>query len=124
MRLYSLMDIGLVVLNGFLVVGVVGWAIYLWTIGSAGVGVIAAGAALTTRLNGMSGWIMWALTTVFRELGVIREGMETIAAPIELTDVEGATSLKMTEGRIDIINLTHRYGRDFGGLEGVKHLAR
>ena len=119
MRLYSLMDIGLVVLNGFLVVGVVGWAIYLWTIGSAGVGVIAAGAALTTRLNGMSGWIMWALTTVFRELGVIREGMETIAAPIELTDVEGATSLKMTEGRIDIINLTHRYGRDFGGLEGV-----
>ena len=119
MRLYSLMDIGLVVLNGFLVVGVVGWAIYLWTIGNAGVGVIAAGAALTTRLNGMSGWIMWALTTVFRELGVIREGMETIAAPIELTDVEGATSLKMTEGRIDIINLTHRYGRDFGGLEGV-----
>jgi len=114
-----LMDIGLVVLNGFLVVGVVGWAIYLWTIGSAGVGVIAAGAALTMRLNGMSGWIMWALTTVFRELGVIREGMETIASPIELTDVEGATSLKMTEGRIDITNLTHRYGRDFGGLEGV-----
>ena len=58
----------------------------------------------------MSGWIMWALTTVFRELGVIREGMETIAAPIELTDVEGATSLKMTEGRIDIINLTQKKG--------------
>ena len=72
MRLYTLMDVGLVTLNGLLVVSVVGWGIYLWTIGSSSVGVVAAGAALTTRINGMSGWIMWALTTVFRQLGVIR----------------------------------------------------
>ena len=58
MRLYTLMDIGLVMLNGLLVVSVVGWGIYLWTVGSASVGVIVAGAALTTRMNGMSGWIM------------------------------------------------------------------
>ena len=119
MRLYTLMDIGLVMLNGLLVVSVVGWAVYLWTIGSATVGVIVAGAALTTRMNGMSGWIMWALTTVFRELGVIREGMETISSPIELVDVSDAQPLKMTAGKIIISNLTHRYGRDFGGLESV-----
>ena len=119
MRLYTLMDIGLVMLNGLLVVSVVGWAVYLWTIGSATVGVIVAGAALTTRMNGMSGWIMWALTTVFRELGVIREGMETISSPIELVDVSDAQPLQMTAGKIIISNLTHRYGRDFGGLESV-----
>ena len=119
MRLYTLMDIGLVILNGLLVVSVVGWAVYLWTIGSATVGVIVAGAALTTRMNGMSGWIMWALTTVFRELGVIREGMETISSPIELVDVSDAQPLQMTAGKIVISNLTHRYGRDFGGLESV-----
>jgi ATP-binding cassette subfamily B multidrug efflux pump len=119
MRLYTLMDIGLVILNGFLVVSVVGWGIYLWTTGSASVGVIAAGAALTTRMNGMSGWIMWALTTVFRELGVIREGMETISAPIELVDLPNAQPLLMEDGHISVSNLTHRYGRDFGGLENV-----
>jgi ATP-binding cassette subfamily B multidrug efflux pump len=119
MRLYTLMDIGLVMLNGFLVVSVVGWGIYLWTTGSASVGVIAAGAALTTRMNGMSGWIMWALTTVFRELGVIREGMETISAPIELVDLPNAQPLLMEDGHISVSNLTHRYGRDFGGLENV-----
>ena len=119
MRLYTLMDIGLVMLNGFLVVSVVGWGIYLWTTGSASVGVIAAGAALTTRMNGMSGWIMWALTTVFRELGVIREGMETISAPIELVDLPNAHPLLMEDGHISVSNLTHRYGRDFGGLENV-----
>lgn len=119
MRLYTLMDIGLVMLNGLLVVSVVGWGIYLWTVGSASVGVIVAGAALTTRMNGMSGWIMWALTTVFRQLGVIREGMETISSPIELVDVFDAQPLQMGAGKIVVSNLTHRYGRDFGGLEGV-----
>ena len=67
-----------------------GWATYLWSIGSADVGVVAAGAALTLRMSGMSHWIMWALTTLFREMGVIREGMETISAPIELVDAPGA----------------------------------
>ena len=119
MRLYTLMDIGLVMLNGLLVVSVVGWGIYLWTVGSASVGVVAAAAALTTRMNGMSGWIIWALTTVFRQLGVIREGMETISAPIELVDAPDAGSLQIERGHISVSNLTHRYGRDFGGLENV-----
>ena len=119
MRLYTLMDIGLVTLNGFLVVSVVGWGIYLWVIGSASVGVVAAGAALTTRMNGMSGWIMWALTTVFRQLGVIREGMETISSPIELVDLVDAKPLSIEAAHISISNLTHRYGRNFGGLEDI-----
>ena len=119
MRLYTLMDIGLVALNGFLVVSVVGWGIYLWIIGSASVGVVAAGAALTTRMNGMSGWIMWALTTVFRQLGVIREGMETISSPIELVDLVDAKPLRIDAAHISISNLTHRYGRNFGGLEDI-----
>ena len=119
MRLYTLMDVGLVTLNGLLVVSVVGWGIYLWTIGSSSVGVVAAGAALTTRINGMSGWIMWALTTVFRQLGVIREGMETISSPIELVDLPNAKKLQIQTAHISISNLTHRYGRDFGGLQDI-----
>ena len=119
MRLYTLMDIGLVALNGLLVVSVVGLGIYLWIIGSASVGVVAAGAALTTRMNGMSGWIMWALTTVFRQLGVIREGMETISSPIDLVDLPDAKPLQIEAAHISILNLTHRYGRNFGGLEDV-----
>ena len=82
MRLYTTMEFGLILLDGFLVVSVVGWGVYLWSIGSADVGLVAAGAALTLRMSGMSHWIMWALTTLFREMGVIREGMETISAPI------------------------------------------
>ena len=86
MRLYTIMDSGLMVLNGFLVVGVVGWAIWLWMQGAASVGLVAVATALALRLNAMSGWIMWAVTNFFRELGVVSEGMQTIAQPVTLQD--------------------------------------
>ncbi len=119
MRIYTVMDFALVALNGLLIVGVVGWAIYLWMQGAASVGAVAAATALTLRLNGMTGWIMWALTSFFRQLGVVAEGMETIAQPIDLVDGKSAQPLEISAGRIRIEGLTHRYGRKIGGLEGV-----
>ncbi|MCV2894383.1 ABC transporter ATP-binding protein [Lentibacter sp. XHP0401] len=119
MRIYTVMDFVLVILNGLLIVGVVGWAIFLWMQGSASVGVVAAASALTLRLNAMTGWIMWALTSFFRQLGVVAEGMETIAQPIDLVDASTAKPLAIAQGEIRIENLTHRYGREIGGLEGV-----
>ncbi|MBL4769302.1 MAG: ABC transporter ATP-binding protein [Rhodobacteraceae bacterium] len=119
MRIYTTMDIALVTLNGFLIVGVVGWAIYLWMQGQASVGVVAAATALTLRLNAMTGWIMWALTTFFRQLGVVAEGMETIAQPIELTDDKDSKPLEMAKGQIELENLSHHYGRGVGGLDKI-----
>ena len=119
MRLYTIMDIALVTLNGFLIVGVVGWAMYLWMQGTASVGVVAAATALTLRLNAMTGWIMWALTTFFRQLGVVAEGMETIAQPIDLVDRSDAEPLQMDIGQIEVRDLSHHYGREMGGLDRI-----
>ncbi|WP_170480965.1 ABC transporter ATP-binding protein [Ruegeria arenilitoris] len=119
MRIFTIMDAVLVTLNGLLIVGVVGWAIMLWMQGSATVGVVAAATALTLRLNAMTGWIMWALTSFFRQLGVVAEGMETIAQPIDLLDSPGSKPLQLTEGRIEIRDLSHHYGRKAGGLDRV-----
>ncbi|MCY3982916.1 MAG: ABC transporter ATP-binding protein [Roseovarius sp.] len=119
MRIYTIMDVVLVTLNGFLVVGVVGWAVYLWAQGQASVGVVAAATALTLRLNAMTGWIMWALTSLFRNLGVVAEGMETIARPIALTDRPGAKTLELRGGEIEFENVSHHYGGGRNGLENV-----
>ena len=119
MRIYTIMDAILVALNGLLIVGVVGWGIALWMQGSASVGIVAAATALTLRLNAMTGWIMWALTTFFRQLGVVAEGMETIAQPVDLVDAANAEPLKLTDGGIEIRNLSHHYGRDGGGLDRI-----
>jgi ATP-binding cassette subfamily B multidrug efflux pump len=119
MRIFTIMDISLVTLNGLLIVGVVGWAIFLWVGGTASVGVVAAATALVLRLNAMTGWIMWALTSFFRSLGVVEEGMETIAQPICLTDAPEARPLTLTDGGIAFDDVTHHYGGGTGGVTGL-----
>ena len=119
MRIFTIMDGALVALNGLLIVGVVGWGISLWMQGSASVGVVAAATALTLRLNAMTGWIMWALTTFFRQLGVVAEGMETIAQPIDLVDAANAAPLQLDKGEIRFENLSHHYGRGAGGIDDL-----
>ncbi|WP_071675479.1 ABC transporter ATP-binding protein [Nioella nitratireducens] len=119
MRIFTMMDVMLTALNGFLVVAVVGWSVWLWVQGSASVGVVAAATALTLRLNAMTGWIMWAVSTFFRSLGVVAEGMETIAQPIDLVDTPDATPLALTRGGVRMDGLSHHYGRGSGGLRDV-----
>ncbi|GIT92637.1 multidrug ABC transporter ATP-binding protein [Jannaschia pagri] len=116
MRIFTIMDVALVVLNGLLIVGVVGWGVMLWVQGTASVGVVAAATALVLRLNAMTGWIMWALTSFFRSLGVVEEGMETIAQPIRLTDADGARPLALTQGALTFEGITHHYGGTQGGV--------
>lgn len=119
MRIYTTMDVILVILNGLLIVGVVGWAIALWTQGAASVGVVAAATALVLRLNSMTAWIMWALTTFFRQLGVVAEGMQTIAQPVTLVDAPDAKPLILTKGEVSLHSLSHHYGRESGGLNAI-----
>ena len=119
MRLYTIMDAGLMVLNGFLVVGVVGWAIWLWMQGAASVGLVAVATSLALRLNAMSGWIMWAVTNFFRELGVVSEGMLTIAQPVTLLDEKDAKPLNLTAGGVEVRDLSHHYGKKTGGLDHI-----
>jgi ATP-binding cassette subfamily B multidrug efflux pump len=81
MRLFTVMDICLTLLNGVLIVGVTGWAIWLWSAGRGLVGVVAAASALVLRSLHMSGWIMMSVSQFFEALGIIGEGMESIAQP-------------------------------------------
>jgi len=118
-RIYTTIEIGLVTLNGLLIVAVVGWAMAMWSGGSATVGVVAAAGALALRINGMSGWIMGALSGFFRDLGVISEGMETVAQPIHMQDRTDADALASCQGAIDVKSVSHHYGRDSGGLTNI-----
>ena len=119
MRIITRMDLLLTGLNGALIVSVTGWAILLWHQGMATVGTVAAAAALVLRLNNMTYWIMWATTSLVQNLGVVKEGMETITEPVTLTDAPGAPDLRLTAGRIEVRGVSHHYGRGSGGLRDV-----
>ncbi len=119
LRLITLMAGGLALVNGFLIVLVVGTAVWLWSAGEATVGAVSAAAALTLRLNGMTGWIMWVTSQLFQHAGVIREGLESISVPHGVVDRPGAPALHVGKGAIAFEAVEHRYGKDAGGIEGV-----
>ncbi|MCX7301743.1 MAG: ABC transporter ATP-binding protein [Rhodobacterales bacterium] len=119
MRIITTMDVTLTVLNGGLIVGVSALSLWLWYTGAASVGVVAAATALVLRLNNLTYWIMWATTNLVQSLGVVVEGMQTIAQPITLVNAPSAKPLTVTNGQIDLIDLDHRYGRKAGGLGPV-----
>ncbi len=124
MRVITLMDLGLTVINGFLIVAVIGYALVLWQQGAATIGTVAAASALVLRLNAMTGWIMWSLSSLFQNLGVIREGMETIAQPIALVDAPGSGEMRVTRGEIVLDRVSHHYGRGSGGLRAISLAVR
>ena len=120
MRLITWMDFTLITINGLLMAGVVGYAIWLWSAGVGSLGAVAAATALVLRLNSMTMWIMWALSSLFQNLGVIVEGMQTITAPLTLTDEPGAKALRVEGGAISFRGVRHTYGKaGGGGLNGV-----
>ena len=119
LRIMTELAFGLNAINGMLMVGVVGPAVWLWTREMVSLGEVAAAAALTIRLNGMSGWIMWVTIRLFEHAGVIREGLRSIAHPTAVKDAPGAAPLVVREAEIRIEGLTHHYGKGKGGLDGI-----
>ncbi|MEX0310982.1 MAG: ABC transporter ATP-binding protein [Tateyamaria sp.] len=124
MRIVVRMDVTLTVLNATMIVSMGALAIWLWINGSTTEGMVAAALTIALRLNNMTYWIMWAMTSLVQNLGVISEGMETIAQPVTLVDRPDATPLKLTKGEISLRGLTHHYGRNSGGLQDVSTVIR
>ncbi|SFP42560.1 ABC transporter ATP-binding protein [Tranquillimonas alkanivorans] len=118
-RLMTELGLGMNALNGLMILGVVGPAVWLWTQGTATLGQVSAACALTIRLNGMTGWIMWVATRLFENAGIVREGLRSVSVPHTVTDRARAPALRVASGAISFENLHHRYGKARGGLEHV-----
>jgi ATP-binding cassette subfamily B multidrug efflux pump len=117
-RLTTMFGTLLAVLNALLVAGAGGLAIVLWQRGAVEVGAIAMVMPLTFQLTNMSRQIAVQITDIFEEIGVVQEGMLTIARPLELTDAAEAVPLVVREGRIAFEDVRFGYGRETGVLDG------
>lgn len=124
LRLMTELSFGLNILNGLLIISVMTLAIWLWTHEIVTIGEVAAAAALTIRLNGMSGWITWVVIKLFEHAGTIREGLRSIAVPQAVTDIREAQPLAVTGAQIEFRKVTHHYGKDKGGLDGISLIVK
>jgi ATP-binding cassette subfamily B multidrug efflux pump len=59
----------------------------------------------------MSRWIAFSVTEIFEEIGVVQEGMITIAKPLQLTDQADAVPLNVHAGHIVFDDVRFGYGR-------------
>ena len=103
--------------NALLIAGSGALALVLWRYGAVEVGAIAMVLPLTLQLTNMSRQIAMRITEIFEDLGVVQEGMLTIAQPLQLPDPPDAQPLIVREGRIAFENVNFGYGRDIGVLQ-------
>jgi ATP-binding cassette, subfamily B, multidrug efflux pump len=116
-RLLTVFGALLDVLNALLIAGGGTLALVLWRYGEVEVGVIAMVLPLTLQLTNMSRQIASRITDIFEDIGVVLEGMLTIAQPLQLPDPENARPLTVQGGRIDFKNVSFGYGREAGVLQ-------
>lgn len=104
-------------LEGIMMVGFVGYALYLWSSGSTTIGLIGASIALSLRITTMAEWIFDSLWVIFLRVGSLREALKTVAQPLAIAHDSTAPKLAVSQGKIEFRNVSHHYGIRSGGLE-------
>ena len=110
MRLVSQFEIVNHALSMGLTGGMAGTALYLWSQGQVGVGAVAAATAMALRLQGMSHWIMWEMTSLFESVGTVQDGINTLSRPRTVLDAPDAFALEVPRGEVRFEDVSFSYG--------------
>ncbi len=106
-------------LAGTLPVILVGGTLWLWSRDQASIGDAVAAGTVAMRVAQMTGWVSFALMTIYANLGEVEDGMRTLAPAVRLEDAPDANNLNVPKGRVTFDNAGFAYGRDKGGIQGI-----
>ncbi|MBC2678136.1 MULTISPECIES: ABC transporter ATP-binding protein [Pseudomonas] len=118
-RVITAMDFAITTINGLLIVATTGLALWLWTQSLISVGAIALATGLVIRIVNMSGWIMWVVNGIFENIGMVQDGLQTIAQPVSVTDKKGAPRLKVDRGNVRFEDVHFHYPKGDSIIEGL-----
>ena len=109
MRLVTILN-GLVWFNNALLIfSISSLAIYLWLQQVITPGDIAIAVSLSLRLNGMSQWIMWEVSSLFENIGTVQDGINSLSVPIAVQDKPDAKQLQVRGGAIEFKQVNFAY---------------
>ena len=120
MRLVSTLGAINHLLNMVLIISSGGFGLWLWTKGEMSVGGIAAIAAMCLRLNGISHWVMWELTTLYEQIGTVQDGINTLAMPHSIVDEPNAPPLQVNQGHVQFNQVNFAYPEQKQVLENFQ----
>lgn len=109
MRLVSWIEIINHLLSMLLVIGTAFAAIWLWSSSEIMVGVIATSTAMALRLNGISHWVMWEMTSLYEQVGTLQDGLNTLSMHQEIKDEKGAKDLQIKKASVSFQNIVFNY---------------
>ncbi|MCL2915324.1 ABC transporter ATP-binding protein/permease [Shewanella corallii] len=112
MRLVTGLNVSVQVSNYLLAFVIAAMSIYLWTDSAITVGAIAVAVSLALRLNGMSQWMMWEVSSLFENIGTVADGMSTLCKPTSIEDADDAKEIQVTQGQIAFDEVSFHYGED------------
>ena len=119
MRLVSKFSFSVYFSNCLLLFAVGSIGLLLWQKGDILVGAVAVGIGLVLRLNGMAQWIMWEMSALFENIGIVEDGMHSIAQDRLVEDKPNAKELVVSHGDIRFENVGFHYGKGKGVIENL-----
>jgi ATP-binding cassette subfamily B multidrug efflux pump len=124
LRLMTLLNFLLATLNAAMVIGTNAIAIWLWIDGRIAVGTVAMAMPLTWSISNLAGWVAQNVTMIFENVGIVQDGMKTIAVPRRMPDRPGSVTLKVERGAIRFEGVRFGYGTARGVLHGIDLVIR
>ena len=119
MRLVTGISVSVQIINYLLAFSIAAVSIALWTDSAITVGAIAIAVSLALRLNGMSQWIMWEISSLFENIGTVTDGMNTLSKTTIIQDEPNAKALVVNHGKIDFNQVCFHYGEQTGVIEDL-----
>ena len=119
MRLVSQFEIVNQILATALILSAGGYALWLWHGSEIGTGAVAAVTAMALRVNGMSHWIMWQMTSLFESIGTVQDGIATLTHVPKVQDAPQAAPLRVTRGEVEFDDVYFNYNGERQVLDGL-----
>ena len=110
-----LLNMVLIITTGFL-------CLWLWSINELSIGGLAAATAMALRLNGVSHWVMWEMTSLYEQVGTVQDGMNTLSTHNNIRDAEDAKPLIVQRGEVKFDHVDFSYHQDQDATDRVNVL--
>jgi ATP-binding cassette, subfamily B, multidrug efflux pump len=102
----------LALLNAALIVSIGAAAVLLYQSGHISVGAVATALPMAWQISNMAGWVAQNVTSIFENVGIVQDGMRSIAVPRQMPDPPAARVLRVSAGQIRFDGVHFDYGRD------------
>jgi ATP-binding cassette subfamily B multidrug efflux pump len=119
MRLFTVLNVAVLWSNALLLFGVAATGIWLWLNGLMTPGALAVSLGLVMRFQGMSQWVMWVMSSLFENIGTVRDGISSLSVSRVVSDAPGAKPLPPVKGDIKFENVSFHYGKTGGVINDL-----